>query len=98
MPPAGEIFRTDAAGRLVLVLPAEFANAAVRVERVGPDELVLRRAEAAYDPNWPTIEPMVLSAADWERFWDVVDNPPPPTEALRKLMAGEPDPDCPDPH
>ena len=31
---------------------------------------------------------MKLSARDWEVLQQALDNPPPPTEALRKLMRG----------
>lgn len=39
------------------------------------------------DPTWPVPEP--LSAADAETLLAHLDDPPPPNEALRKLMSGD---------
>lgn len=90
IPSTSDVRITDAAGRVVL--PAGFANAAVRIERVSEDEVVIRRArdpdpEPTPEDDWPESKPMVLSAADWELFINTLENPPPPNEALRKLMA-----------
>lgn len=89
-PTPSDVFVTDPAGRVVL--PAGFANAAVRVERVSDDEVVIRRArdmdpEPTEEDDWPESKPMVLSPADWELFVTTLENPPPPNDALRNLLA-----------
>src|SRR5438477_4756240 len=97
-PTTSEVRVTDSEGRIVL--PKEFANSTVLVERVSDVELIIRKAKVVpLDPaekDWPEHQPIVLSGADRDLFLSALDNPPPPNEALRKLMAGtippKPDP------
>ena len=79
---------TDDAARLVL--PASFASSTVTVERVSDTELRVRKVPAACEPE-PDAEPVIrLSAHDWDTFVDVLDNPPPPNDALRAAAARPP--------
>lgn len=40
------------------------------------------------EQDWPEHRVMVLSDRDRDLVLSLLDNPPPPNEALRKLMAG----------
>jgi hypothetical protein len=74
-----------------LTLPKSFANSTVLVEVVSDSEVVIRKAkvvplsESEDLPPLPHTKP--LSDADRDLFLAVLDNPPPPNTALRKLMS-----------
>lgn len=79
---------TDSKARLTL--PKEFANSAVLIEVVSAAEIVVRKADGvAFSeeelPPLPHVQP--LSDTDRDLFLAVLDNPPPPNAALRKLMS-----------
>lgn len=76
-----------------LTLPKAFANSTVLVEVVNDTEIIIRKAkvvplsEADDLPPLPHGRP--LSDADRDLFLSILDNPPPPNAALRKLMKPE---------
>ncbi|MBA4063904.1 MAG: hypothetical protein C0501_09365 [Isosphaera sp.] len=78
-------------GKARLTLPKGFANTTVLVEVVSDTEVIVRKAkvvplsEADELPPLPHAHP--LSDADRDLFLAVLDNPPPPNAALRKLMS-----------
>jgi uncharacterized protein (DUF1778 family) len=83
---------TDSKGRLTL--PKGFANATVLVEVVSDTEIIIRKAKVVplseeELPPLPHVQP--LSDADRDLFLAVLDNPPAPNAALRKLMSSEGD-------
>ena len=76
--------RTDQNGRVSL--PKAFANTTVIIEQISDTELRIRKAEAdellfSEEMRAP------LSHRDRDRFLDLLDNPPPANEALRKAAA-----------
>jgi hypothetical protein len=87
---ASEFRETDGKGRITL--PRGFANSTVIVEIVSDVELVIRKAKvvplgANEDlPPFSTLKP--LSDRDRDAFLATLDNPPPPNEALKRLMDG----------
>lgn len=86
-----ELRETDGKGRLTL--PKGFANSTVLIEVVSDLELVIRKAKVVPlgpDEDLPpltTLKP--LSDRDRDAFLAALDNPPPPNEALKRLMSGE---------
>lgn len=84
---AGDIRRTDKRGRVCL--PKAFANATVVVEQVSDDELRIRKVEVVPEREVRFLEeePIVLSDRDRDAFLALLDNPPPPNEALRRAWA-----------
>ncbi|QJW96837.1 type II toxin-antitoxin system TacA family antitoxin [Frigoriglobus tundricola] len=84
-----EVRVTDNKARLTL--PKGFANSTVLVEVVSDVEIIVRKAkvvplsEDEELPPLPHVQP--LSDADRDLFLAVLDNPPPPNAALRKLMS-----------
>ncbi len=85
-----EIRESDAKGRITL--PKGFANSTLLVEVVSDKELVIRKAKVvplADDeeelPPLPFVAP--LSDEDRDLFIAVLDNPPPPTESLKRALA-----------
>jgi hypothetical protein len=87
----GKVYQIDSEGRLVL--PKEFANSTVLVEQVSDVELVIRKARVVPllpgEESWPEHQRIVLSDRDRDLVISLLENPPPPNEALRKLMAGK---------
>ena len=85
---------TDSKARLTL--PKAFANTTVLVEVVSETEIIIRKAkvvplsEADELPPLPHVQP--LNDADRDLFLAILDNPPPPNAALRKLMAPKANP------
>jgi hypothetical protein len=79
---------TDKKGRVSL--PKGFANATVIIEQVSDTELRIRKARVVPEDEAAFAEeaPLVLSDRDRDRFLALLDNPPPPSDALRKLMSG----------
>ena len=90
-PTTSDVRVTDSKARLTL--PKGFANSTVLVEVVSDTELVIRKAkvvplsEGDELPALPHVQP--LSDADRDLFLAVLDNPPEPNAALRKLMSGK---------
>ena len=82
---------TDSKARLTL--PKGFANSTVLIEVVSDVEIIVRKAkvvplsEEEELPPLPHVQP--LSDADRDLFLTVLDNPPAPNAALRKLMSSE---------
>jgi hypothetical protein len=88
--PITEIRESDNKGRITL--PKGFANSTLLVEVVSDKELVIRKAKVVPlgpDEDLPpltTLKP--LSDRDRDAFLAALDNPPPPNEALKRLMSG----------
>jgi Protein of unknown function (DUF1778) len=80
---------TDAKGRICL--PKAFANATVIIDQVSDTEVRIRKAVVIPQDEIRFTEetPIVLSDRDRDTFLDLLDNPPNPNPALRKLMAGK---------
>ena len=76
MTPTPDIRVTDNKARLTL--PKSFANSTVLVEVVSENEVVIRKAK---------VVPLAESEDLPSLFLAVLDNPPPPNAALRKLMS-----------
>jgi hypothetical protein len=81
---APEVRAVDAKSRLLL--PKEFANATVTVERVGENEIRIRKAVVVPVDEFPFIEDQLkpLSDRDRDLFLSLLDNPPEPTPAFLK--------------
>ncbi len=85
---AAEIRTTDKKGRLCL--PKAFANATVLVEQVSDTELRIRKAqvipedEVRFEEELPRAP---LSDRDRDAFLALLENPPPPNEALLRAWA-----------
>ncbi|HVL11329.1 MAG TPA: hypothetical protein VM529_02105 [Gemmata sp.] len=81
-----EIRTVDAKSRLLL--PKEFANATVTIERVGENEIRIRKAVVVPVDEFPLIEDQLkpLSDRDRDLFLSLLENPPEPTAALRKAL------------
>ena len=89
---ATEIRESDNKGRLTL--PRNFANSTLLIEVVSDVELRIRKAKVVplkpgEEPAFAEEAPIVVSDALREAFIAALDNPPPPNEALRKLMSGD---------
>ena len=85
--PAGPDLRTvDDKGRVLLF--KEFANAMVMIERVGENEIRIRKAVVVPVDEFPFIENQLkpLSDRDRDLFLSLLDNPPEPKPALVKAM------------
>lgn len=80
---APEIRVTDSKARLTL--PRSFANSTVLLEIHGDNEIVIRKAKVVALTDEPTT--LALSKVDWDRFVELLDNPPEPNDALKTLMA-----------
>jgi hypothetical protein len=80
-----EIRVTDSKARLTL--PRSFANSTLLLEIRSDNEIVIRKAKVVPIPDEDTTpETLTLSARDWDFFMAALENPPPPGEALKKLM------------
>lgn len=87
-----EIRESDNKGRLTL--PRGFANSTLLVEVVSDVELRLRKAKVvplppSEGPRFVEEEPVVLAGDDRAAFLAALDNPPPPNDALKRLMGGD---------
>lgn len=73
---------TDSKGRISL--PKGFANATVIIEHVSDTELRIRKARVVPEDEVRFYEEAMvpLSDRDRDRFLDLLDNPPEPTQAL----------------
>jgi hypothetical protein len=70
-------------------LPETFANCTVLIEQVSETELRILKGEPLPEEQVRFLEetPVRLSVRDAERLAELLENPPPPNEALRRLMA-----------
>ena len=77
---------TDEKARIIL--PKSFANSTVLVEQVSDTELRIRKARVIPEDDLPFVEETIAPLSDRDRdvFLALLDNPPPPNEALRRLM------------
>jgi hypothetical protein len=80
---AADIRTVDSHSRVRL--PREFANATVIIERVGENEIRIRKAVVVPVDELPLMEDHLkpLSDRDRDLFLSLLDNPPEPTPALR---------------
>lgn len=69
-------------------LPKSFANCTVLVEQVSDTEIRIRKARVIPEDELPFVEESMtpLSDRDRDHLLALLDNPPPPNEALRRLM------------
>lgn len=72
-------------------LPKNFANATVLVEQISDTELRIRKARVIPEDDLPFIEETMAPLSDRDRdvFLALLDNPPPPNDALRRLLTLE---------
>jgi hypothetical protein len=77
---------TDEKARITL--PRSFANSTVVVEQLSETELRIRKARVIPEDDLPFVEETMapLSDRDREVFLTLLDNPPPPNDALRRLI------------
>ncbi len=70
-------------------LPKDFANSTVLVEQVSDTELRIRKARVIPEDDLPFVEETIAPLSDRDRdvFLALLDNPPPPNDALRRLLA-----------
>ena len=80
----------DPEGRISL--PPSFANRTVVIEELSDTEIRIRKAEAVPEDEVVFAEeiPLVLSDRDRDLFLAMLESPPEPNEALRKLLAKYP--------
>jgi hypothetical protein len=73
-------------------LPASFANKIVVIDVVSDTEVRVRKAEAVPEEDVVFEEeiPLILSDRDRDLFLAMLESPPEPNEALRKLFAKYP--------
>lgn len=69
-------------------LPRSFANATVLIEKISDTELRIRKAQVIPEDELRFAEEArtPLSDRDRDRFLALLENPPPPNEALKKLL------------
>jgi hypothetical protein len=69
-------------------LPKNFANSTVLVEQVSDTELRIRKARVIPEDDLPFVEEAMAPLSDRDRdvFLALLDNPPPPNDALRGLL------------
>ena len=79
-------YTTDEKARITL--PQSFANSTVLVEQVSETELRIRKARVTPEDDLPFVEEALtpLSDRDRDAFLALLDNPPPPNDALRRLL------------
>src|SRR5204863_10081981 len=79
-------YTTDEKARIHL--PKSFANSTVLIEQVSETELRIRKARVIPEDELPFIEEAMdpLSDRDRDVFLALLDNPPPPNDALRRLL------------
>ncbi len=84
---AAEIRTTDKKGRLCL--PRAFANATVIVEQVSDTEVRIRKAHVIPEDEVRFQEETAAPLSDRDRdvFLALLENPPPPNEALLRAAA-----------
>ena len=69
-------------------LPKEFANSTVLVEKISDTELRIRKARVIAEDDLPFVAEALAPLSDRDRdvFLALLDNPPPPNDALRGLL------------
>jgi hypothetical protein len=69
-------------------LPKSFANSTVLVEQVSDTELRIRKARVIPEDDLPFVEEAMAPLSDRDRdlFLALLDNPPSPNDALRRLL------------
>jgi hypothetical protein len=69
-------------------LPKDFANSTVLVEQVSDTELRIRKARVIPEDDLRFVEESMAPLSDRDRdvFLALLDNPPPPNDALRRLL------------
>ncbi len=79
-------YTTDEKARITL--PKNFANSTILVQPVSDTELRIRKARVIPEDDLPFIEEAMVPLSDRDRdvFLAILDNPPPPNEALRRLL------------
>ena len=79
-------YTTDEKARITL--PKNFANSTVLVEQVSDTELRIRKARVIPEDDLPFVEEAMAPLSDRDRdvFLALLDNPPPPNDALRRLL------------
>jgi len=79
-------YTTDEKARIML--PKNFANSTVLIEKVSETELRIRKARVIPEDDLPFVEEAMAPLSDRDRdvFLALLDNPPPPNEALRRLL------------
>ena len=79
-------YTTDDKARITL--PRSFANSTVLVEAVSDTELRIRKARVIPEDDLPFIEEGIAPLSDRDRdvFLSLLDNPPAPNDALRRLL------------
>lgn len=84
--PAIETRNTDPKARVTL--PKAFANKTVLVEQVSESEVRIRVARVIPEDEIRFVEESVqpLSDRDRDLFLSLLDNPPPPNEALKRAV------------
>jgi uncharacterized protein (DUF1778 family) len=87
---ATETRTTDNKARICL--PRSFANVTVIIEQVSDTELRIRKARVVPEDEFRFEEEWVAPLSDRDRdiFLSLLDNPPPPNEALRKAAKRHP--------
>lgn len=72
-------------------LPKNFANSTVLVEQVSETELRIRKARVIAEDELPFVEEAIAPLSDRDRdvFLALLDSPPPPNDALRRLLTSE---------
>jgi uncharacterized protein (DUF1778 family) len=85
-PAPPDVRTVDAKSRVLL--PAEFANATVTIERVSETEVRIRKAVVIAEDALPLMEDHLkpLSDRDRDLFLSLLDNPPEPVPALQKAL------------
>ncbi len=70
-------------------LPKSFANVTVLIEQVSDTELRIRKAQVIPEDEIRFAEESATPLSDRDRdlILSLLDNPPPPNEALKKIMA-----------
>ncbi len=79
-------YTTD--GKARIVLPKNFANSTILVEQISDTELRIRKARVIPEDDLPFVEEAMSPLSDRDRdvFLALLDNPPAPNGALRRLL------------
>lgn len=93
--PSVKLRESDSKGRVTL--PRGFAKSPLLIEVVSDVELIIRKANVVpmrpvEDPTFAEERPIALSGEDRDAFLAALDRPPPPNEALKRLLADAKDP------
>src|SRR5579884_3184177 len=74
--------------RARITLPKDFANCTVLIEQISDTELRICKARVIPEDDLPLVEETMAPLSDRDRdvFLALLDNPPPPNDALRGLL------------